>query len=173
MYQSVSTPVKLLEDFLLLVLRDANPAILDLQIYAAVRTVQTHADVFPVLGVLQGVVQEVEKRTRDRFAVHDYRWNVAGNVLLEGKSILLDLKAVGLQSRMNQFGEVGFLELVFLASRLNSGEVQDVVNECRQALALLSYDAEVLLIFVLGHKPPELQGLGIQPDQGQGRPQFM
>src|SRR5881398_1850038 len=125
------------------------------------------------LGVLQGVVQEVEKRTRDRFAVHDYRWNVAGNVLLEGKSILLDLKAVGLQSRMNQFGEVGFLELVFLASRLNSGEVQDVVNECRQALALLSYDAEVLLIFVLGHKPPELQGLGIQPDQGQGRPQFM
>jgi len=48
---------------------------------------------------------------------------------------------------MNNFSQVRFLELVFLPPGLYPGEVQDIVDERRQAFALLTDDSKILLYF--------------------------
>src|SRR5258708_10373767 len=90
-HQRISTAVKLLKDFLLLVRWDADSSVPDFQIYAAVRLVQAHTDIFLVLGVLQCVIHQVKQPSGDRFAVYGHRRNIARDVLLESKTILFDL----------------------------------------------------------------------------------
>ena len=66
------------------------------------------------------------------------------------KPCSLDLVAIGVERVAHQFDEVGLPELVFLAPRLDAREVEDVVDQRRQPLALLADDAVVLLGLLLG-----------------------
>ena len=148
-HQGVATAVKLLEDFLLLVGGDADAAILDFQLDRAVHAVQLYGDVLLIFRVFQRIVHQVKERSRDRFAVDVHRWDVGRNVLFEAKSVLLDLEAIRIQSGMYEFTQVGLLEFVLFSSGIDSGEIQNIVDECGQAFALLADDAEILLIFLL------------------------
>ena len=77
---------------------------------------------------------------------------------------MFDLKAIRIKCRANQLGEIGFFELVFLASCLDARKVQDIIDEGCEPLAFLANDAEILLIFFLCGEPPELLGFGVKPD---------
>lgn len=145
MDQRVAAAVELLENPVLFVRRDSDPPVAHFQLHAAVGAVQADADEFLVLRILQGVVDQVEQRTGDSLPVHSDRRNVAGNILLKGKAVLFDLKTIGIEGRTNQFGEISLFEVVFLTPGFYAGEVQDVVDESGQTLALLANDNESIL----------------------------
>ena len=96
-HQRIATAVKLLEDFLLLAGRNADSMVADFQLHATVGAVQAHADELAVFRVLQSVVHQIEQRARNGFAVHVHRRNIAGDVFLERKTVLLDLEAVRIE----------------------------------------------------------------------------
>src|SRR5208283_5221610 len=143
--QGIAATVKLLEDFLLLAGRYADTVVAHFELHAAVGAVQAHANVFLVLGVLQGIVHQVEKRARDGFAVHVYRGNISSDILFEGKTVLFDLEAVRVKRRADEFRQIGFLELIFLAASLDAGEVEDIVDKGCESLTLFADDAEIFL----------------------------
>src|SRR5207245_8093811 len=68
---------------------------------------------------------------------------------------------------------VGGPEAILLASRFDAREVQDVVDELREALALLVDDAVVLPRLVLARDPPQLERLREEADEGEGRLQLV
>ena len=74
---------------------------------------------------------------------------------------------------MHQFAHVGLAEVVFLASGLDTGEVENVVDERGQPFALFADDAVVLLIFFRAGEPPHLQRLGVEADQRKRRAQLV
>src|SRR5436190_1079099 len=82
--------------------------------------------------------------------------------------MVLDLVAVRVQGVANQFGDVGLAEVVFFASCLDAGEIENVVDQSGEPLALLANDAVVLLVLLLAAEATHLQRLRVQPDQRQG-----
>ena len=86
---------------------------------------------------------------------------------------MLDLVAIRVQGVAHQFCDISFTEFVFLAAGLNTGEIQNIVYERRQTLALFTNDAVVLLLLFLGRDTSELECFRIQTDQSQGSAQLM
>src|SRR6185312_11041004 len=56
---------------------------------------------------------------------------------------------------------------------LDAGEVEDVVDERSQALALFTNNAVVLLMFFWTGKASHFESLGVKPDEGKRCPQFV
>src|SRR5205814_9927989 len=77
------------------------------------------------------------------------------------------------QGVANQFGDVGLPEVVFFASCLDAGEIENVVDQSGEPLALLANDAVVLLVLLLAAEATHLQRLRVQPDQRQGGAQLV
>src|SRR5919201_581536 len=145
--QRVTDPIELFKNFVLLAAGYAYAAIADLQLHRAVLTVKLDSQKLLRLRILQGVVDKVHQRARDGLAVHPYRRQIARDILLKHKPLLLNLVAVGFQRVAHQFSNIRFAEVVFFATCLDAREIQNIVYKGCKALALLPNDAIVLLIF--------------------------
>ena len=86
---------------------------------------------------------------------------------------MFDLEPVGFESGSNEFAEVGFLEFVFFAAGFDAREIQNVVDEGAEALALFANDAEIFLVFFPGGKAAEFERFGIEADERQRRAQLV
>src|ERR1051326_9561035 len=74
-------------------------------------------------------------------------------------------RSIRIQCGSNELRQIGLLELVFLAASLDAREIEDVVDESSQALALFANDAEILLVLFLGSEASELERFCVKPDQ--------
>ena len=125
------------------------------------------------LEYFRALFTRFEQRTGDGFAVDVDRRNIARDIFFEGETVLFDLEAVRIQRGANEFGEIGFLELVFLAAGFDAGEIENIVDERGETFAFFANDAEVFLIFFFCGEAAELEGLRIETDQREGRAQFV
>src|ERR1043166_4269676 len=172
-HQGIATPIEFVENFLLVGGLNSNAAILHFQLDASVGAVKADANVLLIFRIFQGVVDQVEQRAGNGFAIHVYRRNVTGDIFLEGKTVLFDLEAIRIQCGSNELRQIGLLELVFLAASLDAREIEDVVDESSQALALFANDAEILLVLFLGSEASELERFRVKPDQCERSTQFV
>src|SRR5580704_2982830 len=145
--QRVSHSIKFLKYLVLLFRWDADAVVHDFQLHRTVVTEKIYADELLVLRILEGVVDQVQQGPRHGLAIHPQRRHIFSDLLLEGEPVLLDLEAIGIQRVVHQFPHVSLAEVVFFASCLDPREVQDVVDQRRQAFALFANDAVILLIF--------------------------
>ena len=111
-------------------MRNADAVVHYFQLHRSVVAIKIHADIFPVLRILQRVVDQVQQRARDGLAVHT-QWRNFVDLLFESETALFDLVAVGLQRVPHQFSQVGLAEVVFFASGLDAREIQNVVDQRR------------------------------------------
>ena len=81
--------------------------------------------------------------------------------------------AIRVERVANQFRDVSLTEFVLLASSLNPREIEDVVDQGGQPLALFTNDAVILLLLFLSRDAPQLERFSIQSNQGQRRAQFV
>jgi len=133
-------PVELLEDPLLLALRDADPAVPDRHQHPLPLAAHRDRDRLLVRAVLDRVVQEVDEGLRHRLGVELHLRQVLRHGQLEGEAVLLDLEAVGVDHVAHHRREVGAHEPVLLPPRLDAREIEDVVDELGEAAALLVDD---------------------------------
>src|SRR5215510_870970 len=101
------------------------------------------------------------------FAWSEYRIALSTrlNTRLRLESGVGHLALVALQHLSDNFGDVGLGKLVLATAGLDFREVQNVVDQSRQATAFAVDDAEVLLRFFRIPHPSELQRFGKQLDQ--------
>ncbi len=161
--QRIAHPIELLENLLLLLMRNADALVHHFQLHRAVVAIKIHADKLSVLRILERVVHQIQQRTRHGLAIHPHRRHFV-DLFFKLKTALLQLVAIGVQRVVHQFAHVGLAEVVFLAAGLDAGEIQDVVDERGQAFALFANDAVVLLIFFRTGEPAHLERLGIQAE---------
>ena len=159
-YQWIAHAIKLLENLLLLLRWDANSVIYHFQFHRSVLAIKIHSDVFPILRVFQGVVDQVDDGARHGLAIHSHRRNGI-DLLFKGEAVLLDLITIGFQRVPYQFPHVGVTEVVFFAAGLDAREIQNIVDQCGKTLTLLANDAVVLLIFLLRIQAPHLERFGV------------
>src|SRR5438445_8552544 len=107
------------------------------------------------------------------FAVHVQRWNIAGNILLKGVAVLLDLKTIRIKCGANEFREVRLFEFVFLTACLDTGEIKDIVDESGETLTLFANNAKVFLVLFLRGQTAEFERLGIKPNESERRAQLV
>jgi hypothetical protein len=102
--------------------------------------------------VLDRVVDEVDDRLPQRLLVRGHVRQVLLHVHRQREPLLLDLEAVGLDHLAHHARHVRGREAVLLAPGLDAREVEDVVDELGEAVALLVDDAVVLMRLLLaGH----------------------
>ena len=58
------------------------------------------------------------------------------------------LVAIRVERISNKFCNVRLTEFVLFATSFNPREIKNVVDECREPLALLTNDAVILLVFI-------------------------
>jgi hypothetical protein len=112
--------------------------------------------------VLEGVVNQVDQGLLEGLAV-------GGRLRVNGWEDELEFDAafggVGLHQLdglLREGEQVGWLEIVLLAALLDAREVQDVLDQGREAAAFLDDEAEVFVLFRgLGHFAP-FEALGHQ-----------
>src|SRR6476659_665314 len=173
MHQRVAGSVKLFEDLRLLTSCNANASIDYFKLQTIIGTIQPDAQELLVCRILQCIVDEIDECARYGLAVDAHSRDAWINALFESETLLLDLIAIGVQRLSDQLSYVGFPEVVFLAARLDAREIEDVVDERRQPLALLANDTIVVIFLLLRRDPAQLKRFGVQPDQRQRRPQLV
>src|SRR5207302_1189160 len=82
--------------------------------------VEVYPEVFLCRRVLHRVVNQIQQRTRNRFAIHTHLWQVAVDLLFELKPVLLDFKTIRFERAPHQIGHIGFAEAIFFFARLDT-----------------------------------------------------
>src|SRR5262245_38497843 len=173
MNQWVARAIELLEDLRLLARRDADASIRYLALQRAIHPVQFDRQELILRRILQRVVDQVDERARDRLPVDAQGWNRPIDALLELEALLLDLIAIGIEGATHQLGEIGLAEVILLASRLDAGEIENIVDQGGQPLALLADDAIVPRNLLPRLNASELERLRVQPNQRERRPELV
>src|SRR6266404_5248305 len=154
MHQWVTGPIELLEDLRLVTPSDADAAIDYLKLHHATRAIQLNRKELFIGRILQCVVDKVDERARDRFPVNTHGWDARIDARLKRETVFLDLIAIGVQGVAHQLGDISLTHIVLLSSGLYAREIEDVVDQAAQPLALLANDAVVLVLFLLGLDAP-------------------
>src|SRR5262245_44040846 len=137
--------VELLEDPLMLRLRNADALIGDLDGDIAAAPADTHFNSLRLVRIPNRIIDQVENGLRQRFTV-DHRWRqIRVNTRLRFEAGAGHLALVALHYLSDDFGDVVLGKLVLAAAGLNSGEVQDVVDQSRQATTF-AVDNTVVLV---------------------------
>ncbi len=117
-YERIAGAIKLLEDSRLLVTLDADAAIANLQFEHTLLAIKPHAQKFFVVGIFQCIVDQIDKRPRDGFAIDAHCGNAGIDLLFERESLLLDLVTIGVERVAHEFGDISLAKVVFFARRL-------------------------------------------------------
>src|SRR5689334_9265577 len=129
--QGIAHPIELLENFLLLLVRDSDSLVYHFQLYRSVIAIEIYTDKFSILRVLESVVDQVQEGTSHSLAV-DAHWRYFVNLLFELESTLFQLVAIRVERVVHQFAHVSFAKVVFLAAGFDAGEIEDVVDQASQ-----------------------------------------
>ena len=117
----------------------------DLNFDGAIDGRDGHADILVFIRVLYGVVQEVYQRLRDGVAVCEANWEFRRDLAGETESLVVEVKLIRAQRVGRDLTEVRGDEVVCLLVRFDTREVENVVDEVRQTLALPRDDLVVVL----------------------------
>ena len=147
-HQRISGAIELLEDFRLLSPRDADAVIRHLEFHRAVGAVELHAQELFVSRVFQRVVNQVDQRPRDCFAIHAHGRDVWVNTRGQRETLLLDLIAIRIKRVRNQLCNISLTEFIFFVAGFNAREIEDVIDKRREPFALFANDAVILLLLL-------------------------
>jgi hypothetical protein len=126
-------------------------------------------------GMLDGIVDEVDEGLLDGFAVEDgfEGGDGGGRIEFEGDLAVVGVGAHEGEGVVEEGGEVGGLEGVLFAALVDAGEVEDVLDETREAAAFLTDEAVVGVAFGGVGDAVALEALGEEADGGDGGAEFM
>src|SRR5437868_1756823 len=128
MDQRIARAIKLFEDSRLLVPLDANAAIAHLEFQQRVVAVKPDTQKFFIGRIFQCIVDEIDKRTRNRFAINRDRRDPRIDLLFKSKSLLLDLVAISVERVAHQLSNVSLSKVILFAPRLDAREVENVAD---------------------------------------------
>src|SRR5246127_4305136 len=165
MHQRIANAIELFKDPGLLLRGDADSVGDNLEVDAAVLSVEIYAQILLSGRVLECVVHQIEQRTSDGFAIHLQRWQIAVDLLLEVEAVVLDFKAIGIERAAYQIANVGLAKAVLLLARLDAGEVEDIVDQRGKTLAFLANDLVVLLVLGGIGDASQLQSLSVETNE--------
>src|SRR5882672_8251775 len=148
----LAASIERLEDARQIFFRDTQTAILERKCYiwwlngAVYPSLQSDPTTFA--AVLHRVAEQVLQRARQCGAVAQH-WRQRGlNLLVKLKPTLVQQRLVGLRHFIQQMIEVQRLKVVKLASRLNPGEFQRLIDHLLQLSHLFANDPAVILNLV-------------------------
>src|ERR1700758_3314358 len=165
MHQRIADAIELFKDPGLLLRGDADSVVDNLEVDAAVLSVEIYAQILLSRRVLEGVVHQIEQRTSDGFAIHLQRWQIVVDLLLEVEAVVLDFKAIRIERAAYQIANVGLAKAVLLLARLDAGEVEDIVDQRGKTLAFLANDLVVLLVLGGIGDASQLQSLSVETNE--------
>src|SRR5262249_15408328 len=137
-------PIEPLEDAVALVRRDAGSGVRDPEQHVVPASRQGHVEALAIGRVLYRVVHQVEEEEGHRVLIEANRWQIGLDVDIELHALAVEPVAVHVEAARQHLGEIPDLEIVGDLAALDLGEVEDVVDEVRQALALARDDLGVL-----------------------------
>src|SRR5690349_11722497 len=143
MHKRIARSIKLLKDPRLLVPLDADTTIAHFEFEHTLLTIKPDAQKFFVVGIFECIVNEIDKRACDRFAIDFHRRNAWIDMLLERESLLLDLVTIRIQSVAHELRDVRLSEVVLLRARLDAREVENVIDQRTEPFTLFANDAVV------------------------------
>ncbi len=94
-------------------------------------------------------------------------------LLFELESVLLDFKTIRVERAPHQIGHIGFSEAVFFLARLDTREVQDIVDQRSQPLTLFANDLVIFLTFSWVGDASQFERLCVKADERQRRSQLV
>jgi hypothetical protein len=92
-------------------------------------TVKIDSEVFFCRRVLHRIVHQVQQRARNRLAIDLQLGQIVVDLLLELETTLLDFVAIRFERATHQVGYIGFAEAVLSLAGLDTGEVENIVDE--------------------------------------------
>src|SRR5262245_2549904 len=111
MHERIARSIKLLKDPRLLVPLDPNTTIAHLELEYTLLAIKPDAQKFFVVGILQRIVDQIDKRACNRFTIDFHRWNAGIDLLLERESLLLDLVTIRIERVAHELGDVSLSEV--------------------------------------------------------------
>src|ERR1044072_8090082 len=128
-HKRIARSIKLIEDARLLIPLDPNTTIAHLEFEHALLAVKPDAQKFFVVGIFQRIVDQIDKRARNRFTIDFHRRNAGIDVLLERESLLLDLVAIRVERVAHELCDVSLSEVILFRARFNTREVENVIAQ--------------------------------------------
>ncbi len=160
-------PVELLKDALLLVERDPEAAVGDLNDGVAVARGEAQIDLAGVPRVFHGVGQEIQNGLLHGVRIGPKRGHVLLNVKMKGEALLHQWVLHRADRRIRHIHQAGGTQAVDLLALLDLGEVEYVVHQPGEAFALIDDGLQVLCARLLIARAAQRQGFGEHPDGRQ------
>src|SRR5215216_4042154 len=128
MDQRIAGAIKLLENSRLFVPLDTDTTIAHFQFEQTLIAIKPDAQKFFAVGIFQCIVDQIDKRARNGFAIDSYRRDAWINLLLESKPLLLNLKTIRVERVAHELGDIGFSEVILLTARFDAREIENVID---------------------------------------------
>src|SRR4029079_6173724 len=128
MDQRVAGAIKLLEDSRLFVPLDADATIAHFEFEQTLVAIKPDAQKFFVLRIFECIVDQIDKRARNGFAIDFYRGNAGIDLLLERKALLLDLETIRIERVAHELGDISVSKVVLFAARFDAREIENVID---------------------------------------------